>query len=110
MMGINTASTIASRAIKPKRGAQPSSGESLWKMLYENETPSLARIQLFMWTILSVLIYLAILFSQMFGPFLLGFIQQPLQSLSIPDVDPTLVTLMGLSHGAYLGRKYFAQG
>lgn len=109
LMGINTASTIASRAIKYKGAHLPAPNESLWKMLYEKQTPSLARVQLFVWTLVSIIIYFVVLFSLIYGPFLLGFPQQPLQNLSIPDVDPSLVTLMGLSHGAYLGRKYFGR-
>lgn len=109
LMGINTASTVASKAISKKYNSltPPTSRQSLSMMLYEGSTASLARVQLFVWTLVSILIYFAILFSQMLGPFLIAFSQQPLQTLSIPDVDPSLVTLMGLSHTAYLGRKFY---
>lgn len=110
LMGINTASTVASKAISKVRYSSltpPTSRQSLSMMLYEGPTVSLARVQLFVWTLVSILIYFAVLFTLMFGPFLLAFSLQPLQTLSIPDVDPSLVTLMGLSHTAYLGRKFY---
>ncbi len=110
LMGINTASAVASKAISGKRYGHltklPSKG-SLWKMLYESDEPSLARAQLFLWTLASLIIYALILISIMFGPFLFNFSQTPLSALGLPDVDPSLVTLMGLSHVGFLGRKYY---
>lgn len=118
LMGVNTASAIGSKAITagkqkdPKRERKEApTGTSLWSMLNEDDgRPSLARVQMFIWTLVSVTIYIATLFGLLVGPFVLNsnaFVATPFCALSIPDVDLSLVTLMGLSHAAFLGRKYY---
>ncbi len=114
LMGLNTGSAVASKKISKHYKTQPQSKPGkLWNMLVEgadvsgtNSKPSLARVQLFVWTIISVMIYMAILVSMLSGPFLFGFTQTPLSGLSLPDIDPSLVTLMGLSQVGFLGTKY----
>jgi hypothetical protein len=66
-------------------------------MLEENNKPALTRFQMFGWTWIGIMIYIGILFSTV------GTIS--LTQLTLPDIDPTLVVLMGLSQGAYLGGK-----
>jgi len=115
LMGVNTVSAVMSKAIdtnkQSKSKAIPKYKErSLWTMFNEDDgRPTLARVQMFIWTWVSVTIYIYILFTMFFGPFLNSnvFVATPLCALTIPDVDPTLVTLMGLSHAAYLGKKYY---
>lgn len=125
LMGINTASALGSKAIaigKPdidEQNLTPEEKNSLkewrgrfWGMLYEDWTPreenhpDLTRVQFFLWTVASIIIYLVVLIGLMLGPYYWGFAATPLTSLTIPDVDPSLVTLMGLSQGAYVGVKY----
>jgi voltage-gated potassium channel Kch len=111
LMGINTASALGSAAIAISHPTEPTEEDekhkdSFWYMLYLDGSPDLSRVQLFAWTVLSVIIYVAILFTQMFGHYIWGLGPISLQSLTIPNVDPSLVILMGLSHSAHIGVKY----
>jgi hypothetical protein len=102
----------------------PSPLPPLSTMLEENNKPALTRFQMFGWTWIGILIYLGILFStvgttlmdiqdartcQTLQPNEAQFSElhcdKPLTGLTLPDIDPTLVILMGLSQGAYLGGK-----
>lgn len=93
-------------------------------MLEENKKPSLTRFQMFGWTWIGILIYIGILFStvsttlmdmqdarmcQQLQPNEVEYTRlhcnKPLHELTLPDIDPTLVILMGLSQGGYLGGK-----
>lgn len=119
LMGISTGSAIGATAIEVKRSMKPPKDETVkgleqdvkenkdkfWYMLYVGEKPDLTRVQLFAWTIVSLIIYLGILFSQMFGPYVWGAAPIPLESLTIPSVDPSLLTLMGLSQTAFIAGK-----
>lgn len=120
LMGINSASVVASKAISGQvyegLGRAKAKDQTFSRMLYEESpkrdfapAPALSRVQLFVWTIVSILIFVATLFGSLLGPFLFGFEMKPLDKLAIPDVDPSLVTLMGLSHAAFLGGKYYTQ-
>jgi hypothetical protein len=112
-------STITAAAKEPPDPLPP-----LSTMLEENNKPALTRFQMFGWTWIGILIYLGILFStvgttlmdiehartcQTLQPNEAEFSQlhcdKPLTGLTLPDIDPTLVILMGLSQGAYLGGK-----
>lgn len=94
-------------------------------MLEENNKPALTRFQMFGWTWIGTLIYIVILFSTV-GTTLTDIVvdastcqalqpneaensqlrrDKSLTCLTLPDIDPTLVVLMGLSQGAYLGGK-----
>ena len=106
-------SVATEHANNPSPNPNTSGGQdkpSLWTMFNEDDgRPTLARVQMFIWTLVSVAIYIAILVAMLVGPFLNShaFAATSFCALSIPDVDPTLVTLMGLSHAAFLGRKYY---
>jgi hypothetical protein len=71
----------------------------LGEMLREYGKPTLSRFQMFGWTWISIGIYLSVLFSKVSES------SHSVQNLSVPDVDPTLVVLMGLSQFAFLGIK-----
>lgn len=106
LMGINTASALGGSAIKIKPAKNQR--KDFWGVLYSEDThnPDLTRAQFLIWTAVSILIYVAILVGQMVGPY---FGLSPIVSLTmlkIPDIDPSLVTLMGLSHVGYVGGKY----
>jgi hypothetical protein len=77
-------------------------------MFLENDRPSLPRFQMFSWTIIGVLIYLGIFFTQL-NKFISGGAMGASEIsgvLSLPDISFTLVALMGISQAAYLGGKY----
>ena len=82
---------IASAMIKPL--------PKLSEMLNEYGKPSLGRFQMFAWTWISIIIYLFVFFSAVFAN-----ANNP-STLELPDIDPTLVVLMGLSQFAFLGIK-----
>jgi len=69
------------------------------EMLREFGKPTLARFQMFAWTWIGITVYLAVFFSTVSEN------SQNVQNLAVPDVDPTLVILMGLSQFAFLGIK-----
>jgi len=115
LMGISVAVTPISAYVSTKKyGELSKPGDEItsdyiknekrkkkWEsMLLENKRPSLPRFQMFSWTILSILLYLAIFFST-----LKELDITKLQDLSLPDIDSTLVGLMGLSQVAYVGGK-----
>jgi hypothetical protein len=77
----------------------PSKRPSLGEMLREYEKPTLSRFQMFAWTWISIGIYLSVLFSKVIET------SYRVHDLSVPDIDPTLVILMGLSQFAFLGLK-----
>jgi len=70
-------------------------------MLKENYKPTIARYQMFVWTFIGIFIYLFSLST------LVAANDQPLEimKISVPDVDITIVALMGLSSTAFLGLK-----
>jgi len=68
-------------------------------MFYNSEGKvDLARLQMFLWTIIGISIFLYIVIDEMYTLATVG-------ELFIPDVSPTLLVLMGLSQSAYLGSK-----
>lgn len=93
--------------------ARPNSLPRLSTMLMEKVTddpndptmkPTTTRFQMFAWTFIAIIIYLVIFFST---------ISSKLSNIedltSVPDINLTLVTLMGLSQGVYVAGK-FANG
>ena len=116
LMGISVAVTPTSAYVSSKKY-----GESMYEelsveeirkekkkkkwegILLENHRPSLTRFQMFSWTVLSVFLYLSLLLSSM-----RALDQTTIRSFVLPDVEFTLVMLMGLSQGAYVGGKYVA--
>lgn len=75
-------------------------------MLLEGNKPTLARYQMFLWTLIGVALYLLIFFSNVSQTLESG----SLQNLTVPDIDSMLVVLMGLSQSGYLGSKLVARG
>jgi hypothetical protein len=68
-------------------------------MLKEYGKPTLSRFQMFGWTWIGIGVYLFVFFSKTMESMIL------VQNLILPDIDPTLVILMGLSQTAFLGGK-----
>lgn len=73
-------------------------------MLEENKKASLSRFQMFIWTFIAIIIYLSIFFGMLAKPGAL----QAVENLTLPDIDTTLLVLMGISQGAYIGGKVIA--
>jgi hypothetical protein len=68
-------------------------------MFMENGKVTLARFQMFAWTWIGIVTYLAILFSETLAK------AGDVQYLSIPDLNIQFVFLMGVSQGAYVINK-----
>jgi hypothetical protein len=106
LMGISIVVPVVSGKMAPLIYGQPETSRPrpkklppLGTMVMENGKPSLGRFQMALWTLISVLVYLFI-----FGSTLIASLTD-ITKLVVPDIDVTLVVLMGLSQGAYLGGK-----
>lgn len=107
LMGISTIVPIISNVISKENYTKTLSSipekntiPKLSTMLLEGGKPTLGRYQMFLWTFLSISIYL-LQFN--------NYVNGPVFDRLIPDVDDSLVVLMGLSQGAYLGFKAVAR-
>jgi len=102
LMGISVAVPIVNANITEKTKKIENKDEddrSFGTMFYNPEGKlDLARLQMFLWTIIGIAIFLYILFDQITT-------LSSVEELFIPDVSPTLLILMGLSQTAYLGSK-----
>ena len=81
--------TTGSQRVRPPLG----------EMLREFGKPSLSRFQMFGWTWISIGIYLVLFYAEVVQN------STHVENLSIPDVYPILVALMGLSEVVFLGAK-----
>jgi len=66
-------------------------------------SPDLGKIQLMLWTLIGVGIFLSGVFANIHSPGVCT--PQGDCKESLPDIGETLMILMGLGHGAYLGKK-----
>lgn len=66
-------------------------------------SPDLGKIQLMLWTLVAVGIFLSNVFANIHSPGVCTAGGDCKESL--PDIGETLMILMGLGHGAYLGKK-----
>ena len=87
---------VDTKELEKKRKENP-----VGQMLKENQKPTLGRYQMFAWTFIGIFIYLFSLST------LVASSDQPqeISKMSVPDVDITIVVLMGLSSTAFLGLK-----
>lgn len=95
MMGISVAVSVVSKDKNTKN--KDKSFKSMFYNLQGNL--DLAQFQMFLWTIIGISIYLHTLFDEIITV-------SSINDLFLPDVTPTLLILMGLSQGAYLGSMY----
>lgn len=111
ILTISTGSTVVASQIEtgappPKEVVAKLQG---WRSLLDEVSsnrkdvhPSLARFQMLGWTIISIGIYAVIIFVEVHHVWISG----SAAALSLPDLDPTLLVLMGISQSGYLGAKY----
>jgi hypothetical protein len=66
-------------------------------------SPDLGKIQLMLWTLIAVGVFLSGVFANIHNPGVCT--PQGECKESLPDIGETLMILMGLGHGAYLGKK-----
>jgi len=89
------ADTVMNEPSEDSQTVRPPLGE----MLREFGKPSLSRFQMFGWTWISIVIYLSVYGAVISRDY------SNVVNLSIPDVFPVLVVLMGLSQVVFLGAK-----
>jgi hypothetical protein len=77
------------------------SGSSSFAAIFQDDAgvPDLSKVQMIAWTFIAIVTYLIAVGSK---------IHQRDYS-SLPDIDSALMVLMGLGHGAYLGKKLVTQ-
>lgn len=111
ILTISAGSAVAANAIgkKVKPSEKIKKCKQLWGAILDEVTedgqemrPSLAKFQMLGWTVISIGIYVAIVWVEIYNVWIGG---SP-GSLSLPDLDPTLLVLMGISQSGYLGAKY----
>ncbi len=96
-MGVSVATAVAAKSITVKSIAAGNTkpAGSLGGILEDDSgNPDLSKIQLMVWTLIAIAVYLCNAHH---------FIAAPTNKL--PDIDPTLMILMGLGHAGYLGTK-----
>jgi len=114
LMGISTAIPIA-RSKMISANIEPKTEHKLSSILQDKEgRPILAKFQMFIWTWIAIMIYLVILFSSVseigepdYEVENIECEENKYSCLAFPDIDPSLVVLMGLNQTAYLGREYY---
>jgi hypothetical protein len=95
--GITVSYISTGRITKP---TVPSSSSSFGAIFQDDAGfPDLSKIQMIAWTFIAIATYLIAVGSK---------IHQRDYS-SLPDIDSALMVLMGLGHGAYLGKKLVTQ-
>jgi len=102
LMGISVAVPIiaSAKTRKTKKIKKQDDSKSFGTMFLNlHGNLDLARLQMFLWTIIGISIYLHTVFDEILTLSSIG-------ELFLPDVSPTLLILMGLSQGAYLGSKF----
>jgi len=89
--GVAAAYTVKGRVVKTKGiGAKP--GELVKD---DSGYPDLSKAQLLTWTLVAIGVYIANVVNQVGNG----------SSAVVPNIDTTLMVLMGLSQGAYIGKK-----
>ncbi len=105
LLGISVGSPIISNSISSAKYASSNPGKppkplyQFSTMLEEGKKPSITRFQMFIWTWIAIIVFFISITNTINSD--LNSISQ----LNVPDVDPVLVALMGISQAAYLGGK-----
>lgn len=91
LLGISAGTSLAAGMVdQATPGTQNAPSNGFWKDITGNEGVSLHRLQLIAWTAVLVFVFAA----------------QVLTKMTIPDFNPTLLGLLGLSSGTYVGFKF----
>lgn len=111
IMGISAIVPAASLGLNnykhPKVPNAPSlsQSEDSWSsILLEADSSSITRLQMFMWTWIGILIYVIAVFGSLYA-LTLPTSTTLLNQVKLPDVDSTLLALMGISQGAFVAGK-----
>jgi hypothetical protein len=94
--GITTQYVASGRVVKP-------AGSQGGLLSDDTGQSDLSKVQLIMWTLLAIGIYLAVVIKQV-SSVAAGSSAQG-SNMGLPDIDASLMVLMGLAQGGYLGKK-----
>jgi hypothetical protein len=102
-----TVSYLSSSQISKPASSQPGGNTDLSALVTHDDsgTPDLTKIQMLIWTIIAAAIYLHNVYYSLSQYKACAGAQ-----CAFPDIDTSLMVLMGLSQGAYLGNKLVAAG
>ena len=90
LMGISSATALSAKMISdPQASDKPTTGNFLKDILTGSSDNELHRLQIVIWTIVLAII----------------FITSVYENLAMPEFNGTLLTLMGISSGTYIGFK-----
>jgi hypothetical protein len=100
-MGLSAGTTLAANfanttQIKKRKAQNLGKNSKGGIFLDENGNPDLSKIQMMAWTFLAVGIYVISVFEAVSTSF---------QLPNLPDINPTLLALMGIGEFAYVGKK-----
>ena len=92
LLGISATTYVAAALVDRSGATTPTRAPSkgFWKDICGSEGVSLHRIQIIAWTVVLVFVFIVQVFTK----------------LAIPVFDPTLLGLLGLSAGTYVGFKF----
>ena len=91
LLGISAGTSLAAGMVdQASPGTQNAPSKGFWKDVTGSEGVSLHRLQLIAWTAVLVFVFAA----------------QVVSKMAIPDFNPTLLGLLGLSSGTYVGFKF----
>ena len=90
LIGISSATALSAVIVQPAPNKGAAVSSFLKDLLYEDGQPTLHRFQMFAWTAVLGII----------------FIVKVVNELAQPSFDPSLLALMGISAGAYVGFKF----
>jgi IPT/TIG domain-containing protein len=90
-------------AAKAKAKTPPAASPSIGGLLVDDDgTPDLSKIQLMSWTAIAIGIYIYTVVTTVHG---IATLTKGAVAPGLPDIDGSLMVLMGLSQGGYLGKK-----
>jgi hypothetical protein len=92
--GITVSYVNSGRVIKTNADPGEKKDKGLGPIVSSDEyAPDLSKMQMMIWTLVAIVIYF------------FAVVEQIRSGHVLPDIDPTLMVLMGLGQGAYLGKK-----
>ena len=108
-----TVSYVNTGQIAKSASTQPGGDASLSGLVTQDDsnTPDLTKLQMLIWTAIATAVYMYHVHQNLSGIANCSIGASPIDGLcKFPDIDQSLMVLMGISQGAYLGNKLVAAG
>jgi len=110
-MGITVVTTVSAKSIAVSSASTPDAAAPTGRSgIFSNDAgqPDIGKVQVVLWTAIAVGIFLSEVFATIQNPGSPHFdpkLGRSVWDLGLPDIGQTLMILMGLGNGAYLGKK-----